>query len=81
VAGTERERDEDERGGLVEEEKKLRLRGELDSDGDTLASLDVESETGETNHSVGLVLELKKLDNLLDLFGEKSQRWRKKERE
>lgn len=55
------------RGRLVEEEKQLRLRSELDTDGDTLACLDVETEARETNHGVRLVLKLEKLDDLFDV--------------
>lgn len=52
---------------LVKEEKQLRLRGELDTDGDALARLNVETEAREADHGVGLVFKLEKLDDLLDV--------------
>jgi hypothetical protein len=68
----------DARSGLVEEEEKLGLRGEFDTDSNTLASLDIESETRETDHGVSLVLELEKLDDFLDLWeGKENQEGRR----
>ena len=55
------------RSGLVEEEQKLGLRRELNSDGDSLACLDVESKAGEADHGVREVLELKQLDDVFDV--------------
>lgn len=46
------------RGGLVEEQEQLGLGGELDTDRETLARLDRQTEAGEANHRVGVVLEL-----------------------
>lgn len=37
---------------FVEEKQELRLRGELDADGETLASFDRETEAGETDHGL-----------------------------
>ena len=55
------------RGRLVEEEEELRLGRELDADRNALAALDRQAEAGESDHGIGHVLELKELDDLLDV--------------
>ena len=52
---------------FVEEQQELRLRGEFDTDCDTLPRLDVETEAGETDHGVGEIFELEETDDLLDV--------------
>lgn len=45
------------RCGLVKEEQELRLGSQLDTDGESLPGLDAETETGETDESIGEILE------------------------
>jgi hypothetical protein len=56
------------RGGFVQEEKKSRLSSQFHTDGKTLALLNVETFTGDTDDGISVFSHLQKLDNLLDVF-------------
>ena len=52
---------------LVKEQKKLRLRGEFDTNREKLALFDVQTLAGNTNNSFGEVFHVEHLDNILDI--------------
>lgn len=53
---------------LVQEEKELWLRSQLNTDGKQLALLDVETFTRYTDNSVGEVAHIQHLDDLFDII-------------
>jgi hypothetical protein len=52
-------------GGFVQEEQKLGLRGQFNTDSKSLSSFNTETVTGETNHGIGKVLKFQQLEDLL----------------
>lgn len=55
------------RGRLVDEQQQRRLRGQFDTDSQSLTLLDVETLTGHTDDGVSVLVHIQQLDNLIDV--------------
>ena len=53
--------------GFIQEKQELGLGGQFYSDGETLPALDRETESGETDHGIGEILQLEELKDFLDV--------------